>query len=437
MSDALSVRAAAREAPTARFIATRGRALSFAEVARLTEERMSSLGELGATAGSRRPFPFIAQHDLETLVTLLALFELGVPAMPLHARWSEAERQRAVGDRSEVPPHSSDSERILAVLHTSGSSGSSRGVLLSRRAFLASARASAQNLGFGQDDLWLLCLPLGHIAGLSILTRCLSARRALFLGEASELSSSCATLASLVPTQLYRLLEDQVPSPPSLRAVLVGGAALSRSLHQRALQAGYPVLATYGSTETCSQIATQRLGTRDPSHVGPPIATAQVRILAGHIQVRGPILASGFYPRGELPLDPDGWFSTSDRGELTPDGELRVLGRADTVIISGGENVFPDEVEAVLQTHPDVAAACVVGVPDDEFGQRVFALVVSHQEALPLDLDSHLRRHLAGFKCPRGYLQLPALPLGPTGKVDHQRALELAQRHRAASRRDE
>jgi o-succinylbenzoate---CoA ligase len=451
VTDPLSVFGAANETPNAPFIVTRTFELTFGDVATLTRERVTTLEREGTTCESRAPHAFVAADDVDTLVTLLALFELGVPAMPLHLRWTESERDRvrregaleftrrpsttpsdAATPRTEGP-RSRGPESILAVVHTSGSTGQPRGVALSRRAFLASAEGSAQNLGWEANDRWLLCLPLSHIAGLSVLTRCLVARRPVVLDAATALFTSGATLASLVPTQLVRSLAANTPCPPTVRAILVGGAALSPSLHRKALELGYPVLATYGSTETCSQIATQRVGTRDTAHVGPPLWGTEVRIVDGRIAVRGPTLASGFIPNHALPLDEQGWFVTGDRGEFTETGELRVVGRADDVIITGGENVLPNEVEAVLLDHPDVTAACVVGIWDLEFGQRLFALLVTHSGTTPRDLEGYLRARLAGFKVPRGFLVVPSLPLGATGKVDRRAALDLATHSKPSS----
>jgi O-succinylbenzoic acid--CoA ligase len=323
-------------------------------------------------------------------------------------------------------------------------------VILSRRAFAASAAASAAHLGWQADDRWLLAMPTAHVGGLSIVTRCLAARKTVVLDTSSRFDAAATalrleaqrvTLLSLVPTMLHRLLRLDPPwqPPESLRAVLLGGAPASSDLLAEAAARRVPVLTTYGMTETCSQIATQEYATRwqNPRQnhgAGPPLPGVEARIVprtagetVGEIQVRGAMVMDG-YLEHPSPFTEDGWLATGDAGFLDEAGRLHPLGRQGEMILTGGENVYPAEVEGALLEHPAVAAACVVGIPDEEWGERVAALLVTKEGiASPTDptFESWLKKRLAPFRRPRLRRWVDALPLNPNGKVDRHRARDL------------
>jgi O-succinylbenzoic acid--CoA ligase len=293
-----------------------------------------------------------------------------------------------------------------------------------------------------------LSLPIAHVGGLSVVTRSLVARRAIvlfepnrsLLGELDRLVA-CATehsvtIASFVPTILERLLAPSVSfrPPPSLRAVLVGGSAIPRSLIARARAAGFPTMPTYGLTEVCAQAVTCPYSARlSPVAEGPelfpsgvPIPGVEARIVDGLIELRGDPLFSGYL--GDPASNPrGGWLKTHDRGFFDEDGELTVSGRASDVIISGGENVDPLEVEAALSSLPGVLGAYVFGLPDATFGELVAALLVVGPEG-PRNAESvseRLRGRLASYKLPRRVAVAPELPLTAAGKLDRQAARSL------------
>jgi O-succinylbenzoic acid--CoA ligase len=223
------------------------------------------------------------------------------------------------------------------------------------------------------------------------------------------------TLASLVPTMLVRLLDMETWRPPAhLRAILLGGAPASPALLARAAARGLTVHTTYGMTETCSHVAID----------GRVLPGVELGFRDGRITVRGPVVLRGFAPPhdDEPAVDGDGWFVTSDRGLFDESGRLRVLGRADDVIVSGGEKVDPTAVEGVLESLPGVAAACVFAVPDPEWGERVAAALVAGPGGPPpaRDLADALAERLARHQRPRRVAWLAELPLGATGKVDRR-----------------
>jgi O-succinylbenzoic acid--CoA ligase len=224
-------------------------------------------------------------------------------------------------------------------------------------------------------------------------------------------------------------VEPEWRPPRSLRAVLVGGAASAPELLERAARRGFPVLATYGLTEACSQVATQRPG--EPvatGTVGRPLPGVAVRIVDGEIQVRGPTLLTAYHPATSSPFVDGGWLRTGDLGAFDADGALRVLGRARELIVTGGENVHPLEVEAALERVPGVRSACVFGVPDPTWGELVAAAVVV-LPGVALDaasIDAKLREELASFKRPRRIAFVAELPQTPSGKSDRAATRRLA-----------
>jgi O-succinylbenzoic acid--CoA ligase len=445
-----SIQAAAREAPMRAGLAIPGvAAYSFAELAVHTQavvrawERYCTARDLDQT---RAPYFLVAEPGLGTITAIYAAFEIGATCVLLHPRATPAEQAAQIALCEELDAGAHEGTHPIGgrvVLFTSGSTGEAKGVVLPHSAFAASASASASNLGWRDGDRWLCCLPLAHVGGLSILMRCLAARRTAVLDLATPFDparvAACIereriTLVSLVPTMLVRLLDAGWAPPAHLRAVLLGGAAASPALLARAAERGIPVLATYGMTETCAQVATQPYGTPPDldGRIGPPLAGAELRVQDGRIQVRGPMLFER-YLGAPTPIDRDGWFETGDCGELDAGGALRVLGRADDTIITGGENVHPAEIEPALTAHPAIAAACVFGIDDATWGQIIGAAVLCHEqrepEALAEDLAGFLAARLPVHKRPRRLAVLSALATGVSEKLDRQRVAQAAATH--------
>jgi O-succinylbenzoic acid--CoA ligase len=260
-------------------------------------------------------------------------------------------------------------------------------------------------LGHHLDDLWLCTLPLHHVGGLQILLRCALYGTTARLGGLDDLPG--ATLVSLVPTQLHRLLEGGTPAPPSLRLVLLGGAASSAELLTRAASAGYSICTTWGMTETASQVATCVPG-QDPAAPLPPlpftlVGTDTLEADGGEtLTIRGA-------------LAPGGTHRSADRGTVEG-GRITLAGRADRVFTSGGENIDPAQVEAVLLSHPAISAAAVVGQADPEWGMRP----VAHLEGAAVeeaDLRTWCRARLSGVAVPRSFTWHDALPRTELGKI--------------------
>lgn len=342
----------------------------------------------------------------------------------------------AVAAGPSAPPVTLDSTAIATILYTSGTTGRPKGVVLTHGNHEASARASRERLGLRSDDRWLSVLPLHHVGGLSIVMRSVLDGTPLVLHPRFDpgavrhaLAHDGITLLSLVPTMLHRLLEHagNAPAPASLRCVLIGGAALAPDLAARARARGWPIAPTYGLTEAASQVATAPPEHSGRSSVGVPLAGTRVRIVdadsdgRGEIHVSGPTIMRGYFRDDDATRAAlrDGWLRTGDVGRLDADGRLEVFDRRSDVVITGGENVYPTEVESVLLAHPAIAEAAVYGVPDAEWGKRLQAAVVVRAGAA-FDADAvraWCRARLAGYKIPRAIVAVADLPRTASGKI--------------------
>lgn len=319
--------------------------------------------------------------------------------------------------------HAADSDPSPLVIETSGSTGEPKRVVLPRKAMRASASATADRLG--GPGQWLLNLPATYVAGLQVLFRSVLAGTEPVVQQGTFVEAACAMTGerryvSLVPTQLHRMLQDPAERDAlkAFDAVLVGGAAVPADVRARAADVGVPVVATYGMSETCGGCV----------YDGHPLDGVAVAIgPQGRIRISGPVLFGGYDGRADLTAEVlrDGWFHTQDLGRLDEDGRLQVLGRVDEVVLSGGVNVPGPAVAARLREHPAVSAAEVVGVADDEWGQRVVACVVgdlSLEEVRDWVASAHPRSW-----APRQVLRLEAIPLLSNGKVDRRRLEDLAR----------
>jgi O-succinylbenzoic acid--CoA ligase len=316
-----------------------------------------------------------------------------------------------------------DLDATAVVIHTSGTSSAPKPVELTYGNLLWSALGSAVALGLASRERWLCALPLSHVGGLSILVRSAIYATTTVVHERFEtdrvlhaLREQDVTLVSLVATTLSRLLDAGLEHPPALRCALTGGGPVPAALVRRASAAGVPVGLTYGLTESCSQVTTTPAAAlaQGDRAAGPPLFCTRVRCDAdGEILVGGPTVAPGA-------AGPDGWLHTGDLGAIAEYGRLSVTGRKADTIVSGGENVAPSEVEAVLEAHPAVLEAAVVGRPDGEWGEAVTAIVVGRSGPPPdgEQLRAHCALALAPYKVPKRFEpRAEPLPRTRSGKL--------------------
>jgi O-succinylbenzoic acid--CoA ligase len=427
---------AAASAPTVTALQTPDGACSYAQLESAARAGASQLTERGVRPGGR--VAIALPPGIAFAQAMHACFLLGAVAVPIDIRLSSAERERLIAGATLVGEPLRDEsaagegvladegaldavhdlDAVAAVIHTSGTTSAPRPIELTYGNFLWSALGSGVALGVDPRERWLCALPSSHVGGLSILVRSAIYATTAVIHERFDTERALAalrdeqiTLVSLVSTTLARLLDAGLRDPPALRCALTGGGPVPASLIERARNAGVPVSLTYGLTEACSQVTTG----------GPPLFCTRVCVAGappaepgvGEIMVAGATVAPA--SRG-----PGGWLRTGDLGALDEHGFLRVTGRKADTIVTGGENVAPAEVEAVLESHPGVIEAAVLGREDPHWGEAVTAIVVAAPGA-SLD-EAALREHctaaLASYKVPKRFaLVADPLPRTPSGKL--------------------
>lgn len=420
--------------------------LSFRGLDAAVERRARSLRESigpGGWAALR------ATAGVAGLVDLLAAFRADIPVFPVHPALPEVVlreimvregiawmltsgggiERRFRGRLSvldEAGPEAGDpDDRPVVAILTSGSSGPPKLAVLTHRNLRCSAEGLRSMIPLGPGDRYLLSLPLAHVSGLAVLFRCLTAGAAMVLGGAAEdagfLGALGVTHLSMVDTQLRRLLAAG-DSLPVLRCLLLGGGPLNPERVALARARGIPVWRSYGLTEMSSTVVAE-----DPQGVARVLPFRECMVASdGEILVRGETLFPGYREEGVIrpARDPSGWFHTRDIG-LWEAGRLEVIGRLDNQFVSGGENIQPEHIEAVLAEYPSVRAAVVVPRPDPEFGQRAVAFLEVAGALDEPDLRRWLAERLGGYLIPAAFHNLPRV--GSDLKVRRRELIELAQ----------
>ncbi|HXH21116.1 MAG TPA: o-succinylbenzoate--CoA ligase [Dehalococcoidia bacterium] len=477
--DWLRQRAAASPARTA--IVSREGTLSFADLDAAASGVAGRLRALGVKPGDH--VALLAPNSAAFAKVVFGVMRAGAALVPLNTRLTDAELAWQLADSepallvaaggAPIPPSRCalatleevseaggeamgeagqfDLDALHSIIYTSGTSGRPKGAMLTYGNHLWNALGSAANLGVRDDDRWLACMPLFHVGGLSILLRGVLYGMTVEVHEGFDaarvneaLSGGDVTIVSLVATMLRRMLAAHEGAyHPRLRCVLLGGGPAPADLVQECLRRGIPVAPTYGLTEAASQVSTllPEEAAAKPGSAGKPLLTVVLSIVredgsaapageAGEIAVRGPTVMAGYWRRPEATAAAlrDGSLRTGDYGYLDSEGYLYVADRRDDLIVTGGENVYPAEVEAVLEAHAAVREAGVFALPDREWGQRVAAAVVLEPgaEAGAEALRAWCRERLAGYKAPRTFVFLPELPRTASGKLLRR---ELRERH--------
>jgi o-succinylbenzoate---CoA ligase len=478
------IRTAALNRPDAVALHDGDRSISYLELERLIVGQARRLKRLGIQSGDR--VGILSRNSVEYAALLFAASRLGASTVLLNLRqnpreWNDilVESQASLllvdaehhstldtltipvwvidDDHSDsisriVPadeaiPRDIDTEQETTVVFTSGSSGRSKGVILTYVNHYFNALGSNENIPLQSGDSWLLSLPLYHVGGISILFRSALAGSSAYIMPRFDpslanvlIDSGTITHLSLVPTMLTALLQHRNyrPLPATLKAILLGGAPVSTSLIERARELKLPLLTSYGLTETGSQVCT--LSPQDsPEELttsGRPLKYREVRIVdtdglpipegtVGEIAVGGEVLFKGYL--GGDTFDDDSWFHTGDMGLLNINGYLTVCGRKDDMLISGGENIFPREIEAEVESFPGVIDCAVIGVPDVIWGERpvLFVEATTSADCNLNALRQHLETRLARIKVPDTIIVIDKLPRIGIGKVDKARLMDL------------
>ncbi|MEQ4451364.1 o-succinylbenzoate--CoA ligase [Kosakonia sp. YIM B13605] len=373
-----------------------------------------------------------ARNQPETLLAWLALLQCGARVLPLNPQLPatqleallpqltlrfalDLESHAAYAGLTSLALSEADGDfavdwqpqRLASMTLTSGSTGLPKAAVHTCAAHFASAQGVLALIPFTAKDDWLLSLPLFHVSGQGILWRWLLAGARITVRQKAPLEQALAgcSHASLVPTQLWRLLNDNVPV--SLKAVLLGGAAIPVELTQQARERGIRSWCGYGLTEFASTVCAKEADGQPD--VGYALPGREVKIVGEEVWLRAASMASGYWCNGELlPLvNSEGWFATRDRGELN-NGCLTIHGRLDNLFFSGGEGIQPEEVERIIARHPQVQQVLVVPVDDAEFGQRPVAVVECAGDVNADALSQWVADKLARFQQPVRWLMLPA-----------------------------
>jgi o-succinylbenzoate---CoA ligase len=366
-----------------------------------------------------RPVALALEPGLPFVEALHGCLLLGAPAVPVDPRLAEPERDailREVEDTVSRPlrgdrgvfqlPEPPERDDTALIVHTSGTTGRPVPVEITYGNIQANARGLAQAMQLGDDERWLCPLPLSHVGGLMVVLRSTLMASTAVLGPVERVSEPGITTASLVPTQLVRLLEAGATPGPDLRRILLGGGPMPRSLLARARAAGFPVCPSYGLTQACSTVTVAEPG--DLETAGRALPGVGVAVTG-----EGEIIVSG------ATVNALGSLRTGDLGRLDEQGRLIVTGRRGDLIVTGGENVSPAEVEAALAEHPDVVEAAVFARPHPLWGEAITALVVARPgtELPQAALRAHCLERLAPFKVPKAFELVTELPRTESGKV--------------------
>ncbi|TAH53125.1 MAG: o-succinylbenzoate--CoA ligase [Chloroflexota bacterium] len=371
----------------------------------------------------------------------ISLDELQSLTFPPNTKQSFNRKSKIENRKSEIsnlqsPVSNLDSPH--AILFTSGTTGKSKGAMLTYANHWWNAMGSALNLGLHDDDVWLLCMPLFHIGGLAIVLRSVIYGNPVVLHEAFDAGAvnrafdeQRVTIVSLVSTMLRRVLDarGEKPFPETLRAILLGGGPAPKDLLERCAEKNVPVVQTYGLTEAASQVATlapsdalRKLGS-----AGKPLFGVELKIEHDARDKVGEILIRGATVMQEYAEDAQatqrafrgGWFHTGDLGYLDDEGYLYVLARRNDLIVSGGENIYPAEIENVLNAHPAILEAVVIGAQDAEWGQTPVAYCVVREKisANADELKMYCAEKLARYKIPSEFVFVENLPRNASGKI--------------------
>lgn len=436
------------------------------------------------------PLLIISESSVETVFLIAACFLLKIPVLPLHPETSRYELENIldkiqpfaiytgqyepsdrlsgipkvsiqkdmfrVEEKSEYPQISlEDPDLVAGYFLTSGSTGTPKIVPVKRRQVLYAASSSTKNFKPSNNKYWLLCLPLNHVGGITVIYRSVLYHSAIYLVSVFDIPGirkllhheEAFEVASMVPTMLVQLMEDSFFRVHfNFKAILLGGGPISMELINHSLTRGLPIVCSYGMTETCAQIAANPMlkpsGMYIPKKsVGSVFEPNKIEIRndekrplpyneSGHIWLKGPQIFDGYLDEAanEDFFDDRGWFNTGDFGHLNRKGQLFIENRRTDLIVTGGENVNPLEIEKILNSFDNIKESAVVGIPDSKWGEKVTAFLVLEDGNGELDkqrIEAGLKDSLRGFKIPKEYIIIDKLPKTSTHKIKRAELIEL------------
>ncbi len=425
-----------------------GRTYTFGEVDRLSHQLAQALAARGVTAGDR--LCVYLPNSPDVIALLIACVKLGAIYVPVNILYRERELEHirrdaepklfideaelaALKSSAAIAPPGRlrvplDGDTPAMIVYTSGTTGASKGAVLTHNNLLANTANIVACWEITQADRFLLALPLFHIHGLGngvhawLATGCRMRLLERFEHQraAEEFIAFRPTLFFGVPTIYVRLLDAPPEIAANMRLFVSGSAPLPAHVMEAFRgKFGHTILERYGMSETLMNTSNPYAGERRPGTVGAPMPGVSLRIVAGEVQLRGPNIFAGYWRNAEATAKAfdDGWFRTGDMGELSDDGYLTLTGRKSDLIISGGFNIYPREIEELLLEQAGVAEAAVVGMNDPVRGEVPVAYIVMRAECVVEALEATCRAKLASFKVPRAFVPVETLPRTALGKV--------------------
>ena len=429
-----------------------GRRISYAELRRRSVGVAAWLATQGVEPGDR--VTMLSANCPEMLETMFACARLGCIFVPLNTRLAPPELERILADcrprlslcepslgegpwvetrDSEPPKVDVEPDQPVLILYTGGTTGVPKGAMLTAKSIQWNAWNTIAGWGLRPTDVAPIFTPFFHTGGLNVLTTpllciggtvVLPSRGSFDAPAALKLvKDHDCSLFFLVPTMYQKLLECDIAPLRQVRMLVSGGAPCPEALLGAYAAEGLTIVQGYGLTEAGPNNFSGGTG----GYVGVPLPHVQLRLQAadgrlaacgevGELLIRGPHVMHGYWQRAESPVR-DGWLYTGDLAVCEPDGRFRICGRSKEMFISGGENVFPAEIESVLSQHPEVAEVAVVGVADEYWGEVGRAYIVLRSPVTHAELKAFCRAHLAAYKTPREFVTRDALPKSPVGKI--------------------
>lgn len=470
------------------FLKTRRNIFNYSHLYGFTIWLSKNLKNRSITPGDHRPILVFPDQSDEVIFLIAASFLLRIPLLVLHPETEKKEIERILEmiepaahfrgthllpvlskkipqlrfGKQHINIHSNNHDKISEIrlsgniagyFTTSGSTGTPKVVPITYEQIHSAVDSSAKNLKPEPNKFWLLCMPLNHIGGMSVIYRSLIYGSAIYNAERfdpNEIRSllnenSNFEVASMVPTMLNVLLKDSFFRVQfGFKGLLIGGGPISIELIERALTRGIPLVTSYGMTETCAQIAANpmlRSGMYIPkTSVGPVFRPNEVEIRSengqkmidnesGFIWLRGPQVFKGYLDQSQNRnvFDDDGWFNTGDYGRLNRKGHLFIETRRTDLILTGGENVNPTEIETILNRYPSIFESVVIGVPDTNWGQRVIAFIQPAADQKP-DFDqikTDLKEKIRDFKVPKEFILIDRIPKTDTLKIKRNKLKQI------------
>ncbi|MGA0260494.1 MAG: o-succinylbenzoate--CoA ligase [bacterium] len=391
------------------------------------------------------PIAIFAENSISTLINFFAIWKAGGVVVPLNPKLSSSQKEKLLeqirpwrvipSKENQISGYENSdflTDEVDLLIATSGSTGFPKLVALSIANFIWSAHGSSENIAVDPNDTWLISLPLFHVGGMSIIFRTMLAGANAMISpkilDGDFIDQHRITHFSLVATQLSRQINSKFPFGQATKAILLGGSKIPHALIQKSIELNLPIHTSFGCSEMASQVCTtsKEATIYELMTAGKVLAGRQVKIdQDGRIQLNGKTRFLGYWQNQKLlkPFDKDGWFTTNDLGEFDNNGFLKVIGRADRMFISGGENIHPEQIEQALINLEGIMNALVIDMPSETYGSRPVAFLQGQKNYSDPELRKLLSENLMPFQIPDVFLDWPSQEFSLKPSLDQFRRI--------------